>query len=404
MDASLSDRIVDRAVDSIIDARDVQTRDDLAEYLSASLPGEYKMLVGEGEIRNTSTHVKSYLVEAHADVRGGLPERLSPTFGIVTRLQDRSLYLASRHNLVFFVDAGDPRFLVLHSTAPMKETDAIFRKLTEQDLGGIDHAWLPGPFLNGQTRGELTGFKFRYQTGVSGVTIRRTDPETGQISYPLRPMKFAMTVADDLYAEQEFSNLVEANAFEGRKALEQVQFRAGDPENSDDVIVSSVYSNGKLVGKGTSVGGYLYTVASVLEAYRYAIYRIENQFALGWVPAGGGLVHHGEPFVFKFPLDTIVVDVQSFARSLFSASRPFRLFGIPHRASDDRVDVEAIDLHTGDPLSFEIGRAGMRVFLPRGSCGNIIARLYTNLLHSMSAAVTLSVGGTDPFSEQPHGV
>lgn len=209
-----------------------------------------------------------------------------------------------------------------------------------------------------------------------------------------------MFVSEDAYAEREYDNLVSAHVFEGRKALEQIQFRAANADVRGDVIVNSVYSFGKLVGKGTSISGHLLTVALVLDAYARVIQQIETDYALGWVPAHGGLVHRGEPLVFRFPADAEIIDLMEFAGSVFSSKLPFRLFGIPHNATDRRLDVEAIDLHTGDPLSFEITREWMRVYLPRGSCGNIIARLYSNLQHAMSANVTLTVGeGTDPFAE-----
>lgn len=387
-----------------MDVYEVQTREDLAQYLSASLPGDYTQPVGEGEVRNVATHVKSYLMEAHTDGQLPIQERLTRAFLEVARLEDSSLLRVSRDNVFFFVDAGDPRFLVLHSTAPIKETDALFLKLTEPDMLGFDHAWLPGPFLNRNVRGALTGFKFRYETSVAGVEVRRIDSSTGEILEPRQAARFSMSVADDQYAAQEYRNLIAADVFEGRKALEQVQFRAIDLDEPSDVIVNSIYSKGKLVGKGTSIAGHLFTVASLLDGYRNVIRSIEQEFAIGWVPAGGGLVHNGEPFVFRFPNDVAIVDLASFVESVFSSSLPFRLFGIPHRASDDRIDVEAIDLHTGDPLSFEIGRDWMRVFLPRGSCGNIIARLYTNLLHAMSAEIALTVGGIDPFSEPMHAL
>jgi len=389
-----------------VDPRAVQTRGDLATYLSASLPGDYTLVVGETEVRNVATHVKSYLIEAHAGSGRAVSDRLATVFDDVSQLADRTLLRVADGDLVFFLDAGHPRFQVLHSTARSRETDTTFRKLTERDIVGFDHAWLPSSFLSWHRRGQLTGFKFRYETGVSGVATRGADPETGEIlTEPLRARRFSMSVSEDASAEREYDNLIAAHAFEGRKALEQVQFRAVDADIPGDFIVSSIYSYGKLVGKGTSIAGHLLTVAVVLEGYERVIRRIEEDFALGWVPAHGGLVHHGEPFVFRFPPDVEIVDVAEFAGSLFSSTKPFRLFGIPHNASERRVDVEAVDLHTGDPLSFEIGREWMRVYLPRGSCGNIVARLYANLQHAMSAGVELSVGGaTDPFGEVGSGV
>ena len=175
-----------------VQARDVQTREDLAQYLSASLPGEYTVLVGESEVRNVATHVKSYLLEVHADGQRPIIDRLSRTFQEIAHLEDPSLFRVARDSVFFFVDVGDPRFLVFHTTAPIRETDSLFRKLTEPDLVGLDHAWLPGPFLNQHARGDLTGFKFRYETNVAGVEVRRIDSNTGEILEPRRAARFSM--------------------------------------------------------------------------------------------------------------------------------------------------------------------------------------------------------------------
>jgi hypothetical protein len=88
------------------------------------------------------------------------------------------------------------------------------------------------------------------------------------------------------------------------------------------------------------------------------------------------------------------------ASSIFRPAKPFRLFGLYSRSDDNRVDVEAIDLHTGDPLSVEITPQWMRVYLPRGSCGNVVARLFTNLQHALHSDIELITGsGADVFTD-----
>lgn len=103
----------------------------------------------------------------------------------------------------------------------------------------------------------------------------------------------------------------------------------------------------------------------------------------------------------KFSQDTEIHDLELFAKSIFRAARPFRLFGILHRVTDARLDVEAIDLHTGDEFSAELTREWMRVYLPRGSCGNVIARLFTNLLHSLDSNTNLFSGSGEVIFAQP---
>lgn len=386
--------------------REVQTREDLARYLSRSLPGEYTTVVDD-EVRSTATYVKSYLIEAYPDEQASIPQRLSSVFGGVVPLRDRSLLRAKdAEGLTYFVDLGHPRYQILHSIGKSEQTDRAFLALTEGEVAGFDHAWLPASLLGRAYRGRLTGFKFRYQTAVNGVVAlepEAVDDETGELRRGERGWsKFSMTVAEDATAEQEFTQLLLLPVFQGRKALEQVQFRAANHDVPEEYIVNGVYSYGKIVGSGTSVGGHFLTIDALLTEYAAVIERIEEEYAIGWVPAGDGHVLRGEPFIVRFPRDVRIVDLGAFAESLFRSSRPFRLFGIPHSVGEGRIDVEAIDLHTGSSLAFEITPEWMRVFLPRGSCGNIIARLYTNLQHALSSDVRLTVGDDLDLFADPH--
>jgi hypothetical protein len=377
-------------------AREVQTREDLARYLSRSLPGDYRLVVDD-EVRSTATYVKSYLIEAHPDEQASIPTRLAAVFPEVVPLRDRSLLRAAdAMGAHYFVDIGHPRYQLLHSIDKSEKTDRAFLALTEGEVAGFDHAWLPGSLLGRSHRGRLTGFKFRYQTAVGGAVALDPevgDSETGELGPEQRGgSRFNMTVAEDVSAERELARLLRLPVFQGRKALEQVQFRAVNEDAPGEFIVNGVYSYGKVVGSGSSVGGHFLTIDGLLSEYAAVIRRIEDEFAIGWVAARGGHVLKGEPFVVRFPEDVRVVDLGAFVESVFRSSRPFRLFGIPHSAGEGRIDVAAVDLHTGSPLSFEITPEWMRVYLPRGSCGNIIARLYTNLQHALSSEVRVTVG------------
>ncbi len=239
--------------------------------------------------------------------------------------------------------------------------------------------------------------------GVEGIGPTEIDSETGEIRKSLRGWsKFSMEVAEDTSVEWEYDQLISQEIFRGRTALDKVQFRIVDEDNPSHQIVNGVYSYGKLVGYGTSVGLHFLTIDSVIAAYARVINRIEEEFAIGWVRTSTGHVLKGEPFIVHFPPSIEIVNLTAFAESLFRSVKPFRLFGIPHSSSNDRIDIEAIDLHTGDPLSVELTSEWMRIYLPRGSCGNIIARLFTNLQHSLSSDVRLSVGDNfDPFDTMP---
>jgi hypothetical protein len=49
-----------------------------------------------------------------------------------------------------------------------------------------------------------------------------------------------------------------------------------------------------------------------------------------------------------------------------------------------------VDLHTGDALDLELTPFFVRVYLTSSSCGNVLARLLTNLQHYHDARVELT--------------
>ncbi len=79
--------------------------------------------------------------------------------------------------------------------------------------------------------------------------------------------------------------------------------------------------------------------------------------------------------------------------ALFGGTDPFRLWGVPVSIGKDYFRVTALDLHVTNRITFEVAPDFMRVYLPDGTCGNTIIRLYTNLQHYYDSQVVLSAGG-----------
>lgn len=84
-----------------------------------------------------------------------------------------------------------------------------------------------------------------------------------------------------------------------------------------------------------------------------------------------------------------VEDVGAFARSLTTAKEPFRVWGVPQRVDEDQWEVDAVDLHVGQPLRLEVLPDEVRVLLGADTCGNTLARLLTNLQQHLDARTAL---------------
>ena len=65
----------------------------------------------------------------------------------------------------------------------------------------------------------------------------------------------------------------------------------------------------------------------------------------------------------------------------------------PSRLGRNSFRVTALDLHVANRITFEVAPDFIRVYLPDGTCGNPIVRLYTNLQHYYDSQVVLAAGG-----------
>lgn len=399
---------------------DVQDRRQLVGYLNAGMPSEYREFSPDGELTQHSTFVKSYIVERHQPLEQSGSGDWSAVFPEVHRRKDESLLLlVTASGDSFFADIGDTRFVVLHSIAKAAVADRVIEQLTQGEQTGFDRAWLPSDFLLGQRQGKLRGFKFGHQKSLDGIAqlgfdntefnkgASRTSPEEGteleevgmELELVRDSLRSRMAIANSSTAESDLTAIRVSNIFEGRRALDSIEFVS--VARQDERVVSGTYSFGKIVGSGSSASMHLVIVGGILASYRHAIKRVEEEFWFGWKQENRAIKKSGYPILIMFP-GGLITDLRAFVSSLFNSQKPFRLFGIPHRVTDLRVDVEAIDLHTMDPLAFEITSEWMRIYLPFGSCGNIVARLLTNFQHSAhSDVIALSPStGEHLFSEE----
>lgn len=93
------------------------------------------------------------------------------------------------------------------------------------------------------------------------------------------------------------------------------------------------------------------------------------------------------PVVLRFSRP--IPDLELFLDGLFSAREPFRLWGIPRMVGSGAAEVEAVDLHVGQQVRFDITAEWMRVYLFAGGCGNSVVRLVVNLQHHFDSRVTI---------------
>lgn len=103
----------------------------------------------------------------------------------------------------------------------------------------------------------------------------------------------------------------------------------------------------------------------------------------------------GSPITLRFSRP--IPDLDYFLEQLFSAREPFRLWGLPRRFGENLAEVEAVDLHVGQRLRFDVAAEWMRVYLFKGGCGNTVARLAANLQRHFDGALSIGDQELDAY-------
>lgn len=378
-------------------ARDVSTRSEMLAFLSHSLDVEYRIAIEEG-VRQTSTFVKSYLLEAHDDAipRGNKDTSL---FSTLTELNDGSIQRAETFDgHIFFIDSSIPRFQIIHTIEKADIGDRLFANLTNGRFDGIDRCWFPSQFLENLKIGVLTGFGMQFTPiGPASFTPSEQtspilDPETGEVlGNKLRNPSFRLNFTGGVSAREELHELLGGTAFRGRRALSQIETSQYDIDDLSRRLTSTIYSNGKIVGHGSGIERHIRANIATLDAYSRVLESWENEAAFGWIPIEDHFIAQGMPFVFEYPNLLTDEELESLVEFVFTSGPPFRLLGMPLVVNPGQIDVDAIDLHTGDRVRFEFGQNSLRLLLPIGTCANVVLRFWSNFERFLAAEIMVSV-------------
>ena len=121
-------------------------------------------------------------------------------------------------------------------------------------------------------------------------------------------------------------------------------------------ITEFVSHDGRFMASGGDFGFHQAIVRRVVDRYRRFVEGAERR-ALRWeeLPEGGARPF-GTPITFRF--SRRIPDLDYFLDQLFSAREPFRLWGLPRHDGEGFAEVEAVDLHVGQRLRFDITNDG----------------------------------------------
>ncbi len=385
----------------------VRDRQQMAQILNERMTRTYTALSERQELEPDTSLVKTYLIEAH------LPELAEPeqSLNLAEKVFSQqifagksqiNIYRAEEPTLlsvemrtkdehwVTYVDFTNSRYWLLHSLGSSNAMDWMIERLVKV-CPEFDRAWLSADFLEYISKmGAFRGLSLDYDR-------RRLLPLVDSLTQEA-PVEFLKMQLWGNKASEVLRILREERAFPHETTLSKVKIKFWlKGESEEDFSLDDIKYDGKVTARGTSFQSHIGLITHIYEKYANQIRKIENRYSIRAREDNGRLFIEGEPinFLFKRPIDNL----KSFCENVFSCGEPFRLWGVPVQLSEDFYRVQGVDLHVGSPLQFEIAPEFMRVYLPQGSCGNSIIRLYTNFQHHYDALIQAEDGDGRPIFE-----
>lgn len=332
----------------------------------------------EEETRGHPTELKTYYMESNS----GLPKaletgslKISP---IATTLSDISVIRLehSSHSAIFYLDAADPRFLLLYTNGVARITDRLFRRLVDSQANKFDRIWLPT-----QTQHEISHYSGNIFTGF-GLLFEDLFVPHNTRDLPIGELTMSVSGAS---SSRAFDAINKDESLKRSVCYSKIRLERG---NGRFYVADEIKFNGRIITKaGQSIDDHVSLVEIVRKKYRSLIENIERN-SLGTKDVEGRTLVEGQ--AFELELNREIPDLDRFAERLLNGDKPFRLWGMVNNISRDMRQIVGLDLHTGDPINLEIMPSLMRVYIPRGGCGNTVLRLWVNLQHSFDSEIKLN--------------
>ena len=381
----------------------IESRESLYEALEQRMQGSYEQLLKAGEVETGSTYVKTFLLEFdwnqnefsdQAQEVEFLQEALTipaksskkvEQTSLVSRTDEPGFYVVDWPYLgtrAYLDTITDRRFWTVYSLSKAEDFDKVVHKLIESKVN-IDCFWLWSDLLKQtQALGESRGFKTVYNNAdfqkQSGV-LNRTNPFNLEAS------------GDDDEIADILKFIYEHPRTSGKTSLAKIRTKyLNNPERLDLFTIDTIYFNGKFVSNGTSFASHKELVDALRQQYSRKIIMLEENHRVHVSGSPGKPIEiEGEPIFFHFD-DKKIEDLDNFCTVVFSGDPPFRLWGIPCSTGfgENGRTVQAVDLHSGGKLFFEIYPEFISMYLSRKSCGNSAARFFTNIQRTFSRLVS----------------
>jgi len=389
----------------------ISSRDKMIRYLDGYVAERMEEL---DERKLKRPLVKSYLIEQTGDSeqRRDVTDVMNRV-GVSLEMIDNSLYrILDNRNAEYmgFMEVLTPRYCVIYSLHLSQKIDSWVRNLI-LNSPELDHVWLSGLTfnvlwqrvvqLNRHNRYVKIMFLHDSIYQVDGEPIGYEEEDEEEITDSLdesdvveiverRASKFSLV--DRISIVQEKLNKLQ-EIYSPLYAISQLRFPSPLGRGGHDF-----YDNGKITNRSGNFRDHRSHIIYVQRIYDELMKLTESKI---WysiqketvVTPGYFQKLVGAPVSIKFSEPLSKETFEYWIKSTFGrVKNRFRLWGNPIRLGPKKVHVYGIDKHLWKPIFMEITDYHLIAIIPKGTCGNTVHRLITNIQRYIDPAASAFVG------------
>jgi hypothetical protein len=362
----------------------LRTRQDLFDYLEGHSVEAAEELV---QRRTQRTLLKTYVLETRG---GGLTQeqcqhifrRAGHTAEPEAEGELTVLVANNRDRRWALVEYINNRYMALHTLVPANVSDRAVKELVEGSPT-LDRLWLSPTFFDHLWRGvtsRASPRQFARMTFAYDALYESAVPleDVADDEDPLPPRAARMRLADTVATiNATLPGL--RSVYQPLRSIVHIRAPAQEQGGHD------IYYDGKLTNRSPSFAEHRSLMRFVAAEYDSVTRRAEEAL---WPALTEDRPSMPSPLYIRF---AETLSESTFDRWVTDAFNPrgsrLRLWGKPIRLGRNKAHVYAVDQHLWQPIQLELTRQHLLALLPRGTCGNSVNRLVTNLQRTLDPSL-----------------
>lgn len=375
----------------------MSTREEVFDQLDA-YAGRRKSEIEEKY--TTEGLVTSYLIEAHQDEDNGSINTSAFTKRgcSLEELDDGFYFLRNGEGMdIGFIEPMHDRYIFLHSTQKTQPVDNEIKRILKISPS-LDATWLSGEYLKkvwdrrvlGEYPNRITQMKFSYKSYFEGSENGEGEPESARIR---EKPSLGGSIKESSKSIGEFLPDIQ-EAHSPFRAVDMIRFPAAQSSGSYDF-----YGWGKLTHRSSSFRVGRTLVSNIVKNYKQITEKIEEKIWFSVKEDGiGGVSVEGAPLTISLNNKMSEKQFHTFIDKTFEKNYgPFRVWGNPIEVGENRYHVYGLDQHMWEDIRLDLRPSLIKAILPRGTCGNTVHRLVSNVQKYISPSIKCYVGDENYF-------